>query len=35
VLRMQRVHDGRADLPRTDDDDLHAAPEPTPTDTLR
>ena len=35
VLRVERLDDGRADLPRTDDDDLHAAPEPTPTDTLR
>ena len=31
---MQRLDDGRPDLPRTDDDDLHAAAEPTPPDTL-
>ena len=30
VLAVKRLDDGRPDLPRTDDDDLHAAAEPTP-----
>ena len=34
VLAVQRLDDGRPDLPRTDDDDLHAAAEPTRPDTL-
>jgi hypothetical protein len=33
VLAVKRLDDGRPDLPCTDDDDLHAAAEPTPPDT--
>jgi hypothetical protein len=35
VLAVQRLDDRRPDLPRPDNDDLHAAAEPTPADTLR